>query len=47
MMRDKLVLGRSNILSRKGSEENANQKAQSQGLKSFYLRSFVRNVNVS
>ncbi len=39
MMRDKLVLGKIYIHSRRGNEENANQKAQSHGSKSSYLRS--------
>jgi hypothetical protein len=30
-MREKLVLRRSNILSKRGSEEDANQKAQYEG----------------
>jgi hypothetical protein len=30
-MREKLVLGRSNILSKRGSKEDANEKAQYQG----------------
>jgi hypothetical protein len=39
MMMDKLMLGRNNILYRRRSEEDVNQKVQSQGSKSSYLRS--------
>jgi hypothetical protein len=38
MMRDKMVLARSNILFRRRNKEDVNQKVQFQGSKSSYLK---------